>query len=272
MQGETVRLAVFFGLLLLLIGWETLAPRRRAASVGRLRQANNLALGGLNALLQRLSFPVLGVGMAQWTATGNWGLLQFWPLGSEFLGEGFAEVLGGLIALVILDLAVYTQHVLMHRLPWLWRLHCMHHSDVALDASSGVRFHPGEILLSMVWKLFVVALLGAPAWSVILFEVLLNATALFSHADIRLPRVADALVRCVFVTPDMHRVHHSLRAVETERNFGFCLSWWDRLFRTYRAQPQDGHLGMQIGLPQFREPQELRLRHMLSQPLRLHKS
>ena len=169
---------------------------------------------------------------------------------------------------MLLDLAIYLQHVLFHAVPVLWRLHRMHHADLDIDVTTGLRFHPVEILLSMAIKLMVVVALGTPALAVLLFEVLLNATSIFNHANLRLPGWLDGALRLVVVTPDMHRVHHSVTPRETNSNFGFNFALWDRLFGTYHAQPAAGHEGMAIGIEQFRDPGELRLDRMLTQPLR----
>jgi sterol desaturase/sphingolipid hydroxylase (fatty acid hydroxylase superfamily) len=171
-------------------------------------------------------------------------------------------------AVIALDLAIYLQHVLFHAVPVLWRLHRMHHADLEFDVTTGLRFHPVEIILSMAIKLGVVAALGAPALAVLIFEVLLNATSMFNHGNVRLSLPLDRMLRWLVVTPDMHRVHHSILPRETNSNFGFNLAWWDRLFGTYRAQPQAGHAAMTIGIDQFRDPRELRLDRMLLQPLR----
>jgi sterol desaturase/sphingolipid hydroxylase (fatty acid hydroxylase superfamily) len=173
-----------------------------------------------------------------------------------------------LASIIALDLAVYAQHVAMHAAPPLWRLHRMHHADLDFDVTTGVRFHPLEILISMAWKMAVVAALGAPAFAVFLFEIALNATSLFNHANLTLPAPLDRVLRLLIVTPDMHRVHHSVVRRETDSNFGFNLSLWDRLFGTYRAQPAAGHEAMTIGLPSFRDARELRLDRLLTQPFR----
>src|SRR5215467_5814385 len=172
------------------------------------------------------------------------------------------------LAVMALDLAIYLQHVLFHAVPTLWRLHRMHHADLELDATTGTRFHPIEIILSMGIKLGVVAALGAPAVAVLAFEVLLNVTSIFNHGNVRMPVWLDRGLRWIVVTPDMHRVHHSILASETNSNFGFNLPWWDRLFGTYRDQPAVGHLGMILGIEQFREAAEQRLGRMLTQPFR----
>ncbi|MGD9728767.1 MAG: sterol desaturase family protein, partial [Nitrospiraceae bacterium] len=187
----------------------------------------------------------------------GWGLLNVlelprWP--------------GFVFAVVALDLAIYLQHVMFHAVPALWRLHRMHHADLDLDTTTGARFHPIEILLSMVIKFAVIAALGAPPVAVVIFEVLLNATSMFNHANVRMPAGLDRLLRWIVVTPDMHRVHHSIIRNDTNSNFGFNLPWWDRLLGTYQAQPAEGHEGMTIGLDNFRDPKQLRLDRMLLQP------
>ena len=229
-------------------------------TVGRTRRwPSNLGVAALGALVVRVILPGAAVGVAVQVEQGAWGLLPVLEL------PAWAEVLA---AVVILDLAIYLQHVMFHAVPILWRLHRLDHADLELDVSSGARFHPFEILLSLFIKLAVVAVLGAPAVAVLIFEVLLNATSMFNHANVRMPEGLDRFLRWLVVTPDMHRVHHSVIRRETDSNFGFNLPWWDRLFRTYRAKPQDGHQGMTIGMDRFRDPRELRLDRMLWQPLR----
>jgi sterol desaturase/sphingolipid hydroxylase (fatty acid hydroxylase superfamily) len=173
-----------------------------------------------------------------------------------------------LAAALLLDLTIYGQHVTFHAVPWLWRLHRMHHADLEFDVTTGLRFHPGEIVLSMLVKLAAVLVLGAPPMAVLVFEVLLNATSMFNHGNVRLPSRFDRALRLVMVTPEMHRVHHSIDRRETDSNFGFNLPWWDRLFGTYQDQPGAGHERMTLGLEQFRDPAELRIDRMLLQPLR----
>ena len=254
-----IRLACFAGVFAAMALWEALAPRRRQEIGRRWRWPNNLGVVALDTLVLRILFPTAAVGFAIWCETRGIGLLNVLPL------PFWSEVL---IAFVILDLAIYAQHVLFHRVPWLWRLHRMHHADLEFDVTTGVRFHPVEIVLSMLIKLAVVAAIGAPALAVLVFEVLLNATSMFNHANVRLPLSLDRALRWMVVTPEMHRVHHSILPRETHSNFGFNLPWWDRLFGTYRAQPEAGHEGMTIGLPVFRDPGELRLDRMLIQPFR----
>ncbi|OYW62526.1 MAG: sterol desaturase [Rhodobacterales bacterium 32-66-7] len=254
-----LRLAVFLGVLIVMAGWELVAPRRRQDIPRVLRWTNNFALVVLDTVILRLTFPILAVGLALMAEARGWGLFNALDL---------PLWLAVLLSILLLDLAIYLQHVLFHAVPGLWRLHRMHHADLEFDVTTGLRFHPVEIVLSMVIKLAVVAAIGAPAVAVLLFEVLLNATALFNHANIRLPTGVDRVLRWVMVTPDMHRVHHSVIPAETNSNFGFNLPWWDWLLGTYRAQPKAGHEGMTIGIEQFRTRRDLWLDRMLFQPLR----
>jgi sterol desaturase/sphingolipid hydroxylase (fatty acid hydroxylase superfamily) len=253
-----LRLGGFLGVLMLMAAWEALAPRRPRSQSRLRRWPGNLGVVAIGTLLLRLVVPLGAVGMAAIAARHGWGLLNALAL------PGWA---GMALAILLLDLAIYLQHRVFHAVPLLWRLHRMHHADLDLDVTSGVRFHPVELVLSMLIKLAVVAALGAPAAAVLLFEVVLNASAMFNHANARLPAALDAALRALLVTPDMHRVHHSVVRAETDSNFGFCLSWWDRLLGTYRPTPAAGQLGMTIGLPAFREPADLRLDRMLLQPL-----
>ncbi|KZC35043.1 MULTISPECIES: sterol desaturase family protein [Rhodanobacter] len=255
-----IRLGAFTGIFAMMALWEVLAPRRRQ-TIGRWRRwPGNLGIVVLNSVLVRLLFPTAAVGVALYAETHGWGLLHVLKA-PNWLALG-ASVL-------LLDLAIYLQHVLFHAVPVLWRLHRMHHTDLEFDLTTGARFHPLEILLSLGIKLGVIVALGSPATAVLVFEVLLNATSMFNHGNVRLPMPLDRLLRRILVTPDMHRVHHSWHPDETNANFGFNLPWWDRLFGTYRAQPRDGHLNMTIGIQQFRDPRELRLDRMLWQPFRV---
>jgi sterol desaturase/sphingolipid hydroxylase (fatty acid hydroxylase superfamily) len=254
-----IRLAAFVGVFAAMALWELLTPRRRLG-IGRLRRwPGNLGIVALNTLLVRIIFPTALIGAALVAEARHWGLFQNLPVPPWLAIAG---------SVLILDLTVYFQHVLFHAAPALWRLHRMHHADLEFDVTTGVRFHPLEILISMLIKLAVVAAIGAPALGVLIFEVLLNAASMFNHGNVRIPAALDAALRWIVVTPDMHRVHHSIAPRETNSNFGFNLSCWDRLFGTYRAQPAAGHAGMTIGLDQFRDPRELRLDRMLAQPFR----
>lgn len=260
LQNEpTIRLAAFLGVLATMALWEVAAPRRRREIPRVIRWSNNLALVALDTVILRLTFPILGVGLAVMAEERGWGLFN-----NLELPVGIAFVL----SMLLLDLAIYLQHVMFHAVPGLWRLHRMHHADLDFDATTGLRFHPAEIVISMGIKLAVIAALGPPAIAVLLFEVVLNATALFNHANIDLPRPADRVLRLFVVTPDMHRVHHSTDPRETNSNYGFNLPWWDRLLGTYRAEPARGHEGMEIGIEQFRTRRDLWLDRMLTKPLR----
>lgn len=252
-----IRLAAFGGILATMAVAEALAPRRRRSLSRRTRWPANLGIVVVNSLLLRLLFPVAAIGVAAIAERHGWGLLNNLEL------PDWIKVVAGFLAL---DLAIYLQHVMFHAVPALWRLHRMHHADLDFDVTTGARFHPLEVLLSMGVKMAVVAALGAAPITVLVFEVVLNATAMFNHANFLLPQPIDRLLRLVLVTPDMHRVHHSILVEETNSNFGFNLPWWDRLLGTYRAQPAAGHLGMTIGLDMFREPGQLRLDRMLVQP------
>jgi len=254
-----IRLAAFAGVFALMALWEIVAPRRPLAAGRRRRWPGNLAIAALDTAVVRLVLPTAAVGTALLGEARGWGILP--ALG---LRGGVAAA----VAIAALDLAIYLQHVLFHAVPVLWRLHRMHHADLDVDVTTGSRFHPIEILLSMLWKLTVVVALGAPAVAVLAFEVLLNATSLFNHGNVRVATRLDRTLRWILVTPDMHRVHHSTVPAETNTNFGFNLTWWDRLLGTYRAAPAAGHERMTVGLEQIRDPGELRLGRMLLQPFR----
>ncbi len=253
-----VRLGAFASVFLLMALWEAAVPRRRQALGRRVRWPANLGMVLLGTLLVRLVLPAGAVGASLLAQSKGWGVLNAVAM------PGWVAVS---VSVVLLDLAIYAQHVLFHAVPVFWRLHRMHHADLEFDVSTGVRFHPVEILLSMVIKCAAVIALGAPPVAVLVFEVLLNASSMFSHGNVRLPGRLDGLLRLLVVTPEMHRVHHSVIRRETDSNFGFNVPWWDRMFGTYRAQPAAGHEGMTIGLPQFRDPGALRLGPMLVQPL-----
>jgi len=243
-----IRLGFFFGVLLLVALWEVLAPRRTPALSRLVRWTNNLGLVFLNSLLLRLLFPAAAVGMAAFAAAHGWGLFNHFDL---------PIVAALIISLVAMDLVIYLQHVMVHAVPALWRLHRVHHADPDYDVTTGARFHPIEIILSMLIKFATIIVLGAPVLAVVIFEVMLNATAMFNHGNIRLPARLDRVLRWLVVTPDMHRVHHSVEDDEANSNFGFNLPWWDRLFGTYRDQPRTGHQGMTIGIHRFRSAREV---------------
>lgn len=258
MESEgIVRLASFVLTALVLSMWEVASPRRPLEPGRTVRWIGNLGVVAISTLLVRLIFPVLPVALAAMIHDKGWGLLPHVGL------PAFMEIALGALAL---DLAVYFQHRAFHIWRPLWRLHRMHHADTFFDFTTGVRFHPMEILLSMAFKLLVIILLGPPALSVLLFEIGLNCVAMFNHANIRLPKALDRILRLFVVTPDMHRVHHSTDVQEMNRNFGFNSSWWDRIFWTYKAQPELGHEKMKIGLNLFRDLKYRSLLRMLAMP------
>jgi sterol desaturase/sphingolipid hydroxylase (fatty acid hydroxylase superfamily) len=239
-----IRLGFFFGIFGMMAVWELVAPRRRLHASKLLRWFNNMGLVFLNSLLLRLVFPAAAVGMALFAREQAWGLFNYLQI---------PVWLAVAASVVTMDLFIYLQHVMVHAVPALWRLHRVHHADLDFDVTTGARFHPLEILLSMLIKFAVILLLGAPVVAVVIFEVILNATSMFNHANVRLPARVDGFLRWVVVTPDMHRVHHSVEDDETNSNFGFNLPWWDRLLGTYRDQPRAGHEAMTIGIRTFRD-------------------
>lgn len=258
LAGEpTIRLGVFAGILLAMMAWEVLAPKRALSQARWLRWSGNLGAVIVGSLLVRAIFPLGATAVAGLAAHKGIGLFNMLPLPFP---------LSVLLSVLVLDLAVYAQHMAFHRVPLLWRLHRMHHADLDFDTTTGIRFHPFEFVISLAVKMTVILAIGAPAFGVFVFEVLLNATSLFNHGNVRVRAVLDRVLRRVVVTPDMHRIHHSVLAREHNANFGFNFPWWDRLFGTYRDQPEEGHQGMTIGLPVFRDPKELRLDRMLVQP------
>ncbi len=241
-----IRLGVFAGVFLLMALVELLRPKRKLAVSKQQRWLTNIGISVTGTLLLRLmaalAVPVAAIAAAYYADAHGVGLLNrvAWP-----------DWVKTAVALIVLDLAIWAQHLASHKVPLFWRLHQVHHADRDIDVATAVRFHPIEIGLSMLWKIVVVVPLGAPPLAVFLFEVILNACAMFNHANIALPQWLDAGLRLFIVTPDMHRVHHSVRFREHDSNYGFNLSIWDRLFGTYTAQPQDGHQGMTIGLPPY---------------------
>jgi sterol desaturase/sphingolipid hydroxylase (fatty acid hydroxylase superfamily) len=254
-----IRFAAFLAVFGAVALWEALAPRRKG-SFGRLaRWPHNLGLLLVDVIFVRVLAPGAAIAVAMTAAGSGWGLLNVMAL------PAWAAIAVGV---VLLDLAIYFQHVMFHAVPTLWRLHRVHHADLDFDVTTGTRFHPVEILISTAIKCAAVAALGAPVISVFVFEILLNATAMFNHANASLPQRLERWLRWLVVTPDMHRVHHSIRYEESSSNFGFNLPWWDRLFGTYRAQPRLGHAAMAIGVDAFRSSEDLRLDRLLVQPLR----
>ncbi|MBF0256321.1 MAG: sterol desaturase family protein [Gammaproteobacteria bacterium] len=255
-----IRLGFFFGILVLIALWEVLAPRRALTVSKLMRWSNNLGLVFFNSFLLRLLFPAAAVGVAAFASSQGWGLFNY---------VAAPLWLAALASVVIMDLVIYLQHVMVHAVPLLWRLHRVHHADLDYDVTTGARFHPIEIILSMLIKFATILLLGPPVVAVVIFEVLLNGLAMFNHGNIRLPLGLDRALRLLVVTPDMHRVHHSVEDDEANSNFGFNLSLWDRLFGTYRDQPRAGHEGMTIGIHKFRTTAEAsRIDGLLLMPFR----
>ena len=248
MENEPIiRLSFFLGILSIMAIWEIIAPRRALTVSKALRWSNNLGLVFFNSFILRLIFPTAAVGMAVFAADHGWGLLNYYQL---------PLLAAMIISVIAMDFIIYLQHVLVHAVPVLWRIHRIHHADLDYDVTTGARFHTFEIILSMLIKFATIVVLGAPAVAVIIFEVVLNAMAMFNHSNVGLPKPLDKVLRWFIVTPDMHRIHHSIEVDETNSNFGFNLSWWDRLFGTYREQPRAGHQGMTIGIKQFRDTKQ----------------
>lgn len=239
--------------------WEMKRPKRVLSQPKGYRWANNLSLVLVNGLVLPLTLPILAVAFAALMQEQQFGLFNWLSL---------PIALNVLLCVIALDCIIYWQHRLFHRLPILWRLHRVHHADQDIDVTTGARFHFIEIWLSMIIKLAAIALLGAPPLAVLIFEIVLNASAMFNHSNIAISKKIDNAIRALFVTPDMHRVHHSVARNETDSNFGFCLSVWDRIFKSYIAQPKLGHQNMHIGISLFREANEQSFWKMLTQPFR----
>lgn len=255
-----IRLSFFFGILTIMGSWETIAPCRQLLTSRPLHWLNNLGLVVLNSLILRLLFPTAAVGMASFANSQGWGIFNYLAL---------PYWLSVIICVIALDFIIYLQHVLVHAVPALWRLHRVHHADIDFDVTTGARFHPLEIIISMLIKFATIIVLGPPVVAVIIFEIILNATAMFNHSNVSLPKGLDKILRLFLVTPDMHRVHHSVEDDEANSNFGFNLTWWDRLFGTYKNQPRKGQIGMTIGIHGFRDLKDVsRLPGMLMLPFK----
>jgi len=249
MANETsIRLGFFFGIFAVMAVWEILAPKRALTVSKVLRWANNLGLVFFNSFILRLVFPAAAVGMAVFAGEQGWGLLNYYSV---------PATTAIMVSVITMDFIIYLQHVMVHAVPVLWRLHRVHHADLDYDVTTGARFHTVEIILSMLIKFATIVVLGPPVVAVIIFEVILNATAMFNHGNVSLPRSLDRVLRWFVVTPDMHRVHHSVEDDEANSNFGFSLPWWDRLFGTYRDQPRAGHEGMTIGIHTYRTTKQV---------------
>ncbi|MCU7959229.1 MAG: sterol desaturase family protein [gamma proteobacterium symbiont of Bathyaustriella thionipta] len=253
-----IRLSFFFGIFAVMAIWEIVSPRRALTVSKGIRWANNLGLVFINSFVLRLLFPAAAVGVAVTADQQGWGLLNLYNLPFP---------VAVIMAVVVMDFVIWLQHVMVHAIPVLWRLHRVHHADLDYDVTTGARFHTLEIILSMLIKFATILLLGPPVVAVVIFEVMLNATAMFNHGNVKLPAGLDRVLRWFLVTPDMHRVHHSVEDDEANSNFGFSLPWWDRLFGTYRDQPRDGHEGMTIGIHHYRNPKKVnQLPGMLALP------
>ena len=245
MQNEKViRLGFFFGVFVVMALYEIIAPKRELTESKVVRWANNLGLTFFNTFVLRVLFPTAAIGMTLFAQEQGWGLFNHFPV---------TFPIAVVVSVIAMDFFIYIQHVMVHAIPLLWRLHRVHHADLDYDVTTGARFHTLEIILSMGIKFAVILLLGPPVVAVVIFEVLLNATAMFNHSNVRMPEGLDKVLRLFVVTPDMHRVHHSVEDDEANSNFGFSLPWWDRIFGTYRAQPRGGHTGMTIGIRSYRD-------------------
>ncbi len=252
-----IRLGFFFGILIIMFFWEIVAPRRPLTTSKLARWYSNLGLVLIDSIAVRLVSSTALVGVALLAQQRGWGIFNQLP---------FPYLLNVIFSVLILDFAIYLQHIMFHSVPLFWRLHMVHHTDLDFDVTTGVRFHPIEILLSLGIKTIVVILLGSPPVAVVIFEVLLNGTSMFNHGNVRYSQNVDSILRLLVVTPEMHRVHHSTIRWETNSNLGFNFPWWDRLFGTYRPQPAKGHLEMTIGLDQYKEPNKLTLPWLLVLP------
>jgi sterol desaturase/sphingolipid hydroxylase (fatty acid hydroxylase superfamily) len=256
-QQLIVRISAFFGILLLMALWEAFAPRRVPRTSKTARWFNNLSLTLLNSLAGRLLFFLPAAGLALSAEAQGWGILP---------RLNVPPLAAGVVSILILDFSIYLQHLIFHKVRLLWFIHGLHHTDLDIDVTTGTRFHPLEIVLSLVIKMGVIVLVGVPAGAFLVFEVLLNGTSVFNHGNIRINPAVDRFLRLVLVTPDMHRVHHSVIIRERDSNYGFNLPWWDRLLGTYTDQPRDGHEDMVIGLANFRDPKALSLPRLLMLP------
>jgi len=242
-----VRASIFFGVLIIMGIWEVAAPRRKPTLSKAYRWVNNLGLTFFNGFFMKVIFPIASTGIAITTYQNGWGVLRYFEVPS---------VLSVIFFIVVMDMVIYFQHIMMHAVPLFWRLHRVHHADLNYDTTTGARFHTIEIILSMFIKFVAIVLLGPSVLAVILFEITLNATAMFNHGNVKLPKTLDKILRWLIVTPDMHRVHHSVEKDETNSNFGFNLSIWDRIFGTYRQNVRAGQLNMTIGLKNIRKPKD----------------
>lgn len=256
-EEAVTRLSIFIGLFAILAACEYFVPRRELKPVKARRWTTNAAIVIIDSILVRLLFKTAAVGGALWAAEAGFGLFN--QMAAPYW-------LAFTVTILVLDFAVWLSHVASHKIPLFWRIHRMHHSDVDIDVTTAIRFHPVEIILSMVWKYSVVLALGAPAAAVLVFEIILNGGAMFNHSNLKLPMAVDRVLRWFVVTPDMHRVHHSVDRRETDSNYGFNFSFWDRIFATYIDQPEKGHDGMSIGISEWQDERPTGLAWTLSVP------
>ncbi len=254
---SVIRLGSFIAIFALLSIWEIASPRRKLLKLRGFRWFSNFSLVVISSVLVRFIFPTAAVGVALIVEQNQLGLLYYFelPVLTHFI-----------IAFILMDLSLYIQHVIFHALPLFWRFHRVHHSDLDCDITTGLRFHPFEIVLSILIKFIAIAAFGIPVLAVVIFEVILNAASMFSHSNIKIPAVIEPMIRWFIVTPDMHRIHHSINENETNSNFGFFISAWDRVFGTYIKEPEEGHANMQIGLSSFREPKWQDIRWLIYLP------
>jgi sterol desaturase/sphingolipid hydroxylase (fatty acid hydroxylase superfamily) len=259
MTVDQIRLSIFLGVLVLMLVLESLIPRHPTVDSKPRRLAINFSLTGINVLLVRGLLGGAAVGTAHFAGQQGWGLLNYldWPVAVEMA-----------VGVVFLDLMIYLQHVVLHMIPFFWRFHKVHHSDLDLDVSSGFRFHPVEILASMIYKIGLIAAIGPSVLTVVVFEAILSGMAQFTHSNIKLPLGLDSALRWVFVTPDMHRIHHSVEVAETNSNYGFNLSLWDRLLGTYIHDGKKSQTEIVIGIPEFRTPDQVALLKLVIMPFR----
>ena len=242
-----VRMSFFFGILIIMGLWELKKPRRKATLSKLSRWINNLGLIFFNSFVLKILLPLTSTAMAALALENNWGLFNIYEV-TPFIST--------ILFVIIMDLIIYLQHIMVHAVPLFWRIHRVHHADLDYDVTTGARFHTLEIILSMFIKLTAIVLLGPSIFAVILFEIILNVSAMFNHGNVGLPKTLDKVLRYIIVTPDMHRVHHSIEEDETNSNFGFNLTWWDKIFGTYKKEVRKGQLKMTIGLKNIRNPKK----------------
>ena len=261
-HSDQTRLISFFSILVLMAVLEFFLPKRDVPADRKVRWSSNIGIVILDALIARIVLPTTTIAVALYAEKVNFGLFNL---------TNTSQYFSVIFSLLTLDALIYFQHVIFHKVPLLWRFHRMHHSDTHIDVTTGIRFHPVEIILSLLIKFAAVIILGIPAFAIILFEIILNVTAMITHSNLKIPVNIDKYIRKVFVTPDMHRIHHSVHRFETDSNYGFNLSVWDRLFNTYNDQPVDSHEKMLIGIHEFRDKRNQFIDKLLTQPFRTDK-